>query len=175
MEFRSVETIVRALNEAGVEYLVVGGLAVNAHGFERLTKDVDIVVSLAPQNIIMALKTLEAIGYHMSIPVSMEEFADAGNRDAWRREKNMIVLKMWSDAHRRTPIDIFIYEPFVFSDEYVKAEWFDISESLRMPVVRLEALIEMKRHAGRLQDLADIDDLLTIQRIRNEEQNTSAP
>jgi hypothetical protein len=32
MEVRSVEGIVRALNTARVEYLIVGGLAVNAHG-----------------------------------------------------------------------------------------------------------------------------------------------
>jgi hypothetical protein len=32
MEVRSVERIIRALNEARVEYLVVDGLAVNAHG-----------------------------------------------------------------------------------------------------------------------------------------------
>jgi hypothetical protein len=43
MEVRSIETIVKALNEAGVQYLIVGGLAVNAHGFVRLTRDVDLV------------------------------------------------------------------------------------------------------------------------------------
>jgi hypothetical protein len=35
MEIRSVETIVRALNTSEVKYLVVGALAVNAHGFVR--------------------------------------------------------------------------------------------------------------------------------------------
>ena len=35
MEARSFEAIVRALNEAGIRYLVVGGLAVNAHGYAR--------------------------------------------------------------------------------------------------------------------------------------------
>ena len=35
MEARSIEAIVRALNEAGIRYLVVGGLAVNAHGYAR--------------------------------------------------------------------------------------------------------------------------------------------
>jgi hypothetical protein len=39
MEVRSIETIVRALNDAKVQYLIVGGLAVVAHGYERLTKD----------------------------------------------------------------------------------------------------------------------------------------
>ena len=44
MEVRSVEAILRALNAAEVEYLIVGGLAVNAHGFVRLTRDVDLVL-----------------------------------------------------------------------------------------------------------------------------------
>lgn len=60
MEVRSVETIVRALNEASVHYLIVGGLAVNAHGFVRLTRDVDIVLSLDPENATRGLDILLA-------------------------------------------------------------------------------------------------------------------
>jgi hypothetical protein len=37
MEVRSFEAIVRALHAAHVDYLVVGGLAVIAHGYERLS------------------------------------------------------------------------------------------------------------------------------------------
>jgi hypothetical protein len=37
MEVRSIETIVRALNAAKAEYPIVGGLAVSAHGCDRLT------------------------------------------------------------------------------------------------------------------------------------------
>ncbi len=36
MEVRSVEAIMRALNTAEVQYLIVDGLAVNAHGYVRL-------------------------------------------------------------------------------------------------------------------------------------------
>ena len=58
MEVSSVEAFVRALNEAEVQYLIVGGRAVNAHGYERLTLGVDLVIGLAPANIVRALKTL---------------------------------------------------------------------------------------------------------------------
>jgi predicted nucleotidyltransferase len=44
MELRSVETVVKALNEAGVRYIIVGGVAVNAHGFVRMTRDLDMVL-----------------------------------------------------------------------------------------------------------------------------------
>ena len=51
MEVRSIETIIKALNAAKVEYLIVGGLAVGAHGYDRLTVDVDLVIGLQPENI----------------------------------------------------------------------------------------------------------------------------
>jgi hypothetical protein len=81
MEVRSVEAIVRALNGAGVEYLIVGGLAVSAHGYERLTVDVDLVVGLQSENITLALRTLSAAGWRMSIPVTPEEFANPKLRE----------------------------------------------------------------------------------------------
>ncbi|CUS36599.1 hypothetical protein [Candidatus Nitrospira nitrificans] len=48
MKLTSFEAIVRALNDAGIRYLVVGGLAVNAHGYLRFTKDADFVIQLIP-------------------------------------------------------------------------------------------------------------------------------
>ena len=74
----------------------------------------------------------------------------------------MIVLKLWSDAHQRTPIDIFVYEPFEFAQEYARAPRREISPGLEAPVVTLETLLEMKRVAGRPQDLADIAELTRI-------------
>ena len=59
MEVRSIETIVRALNAAKAQYLIVGGLAVNAHGYERLTVDVDLVIGLQRENIMRALRALQ--------------------------------------------------------------------------------------------------------------------
>ncbi len=165
MEVRSVEAIFRALNEDATRYIVVGGLAVNAHGYERFTKDVDLVIGLEPGNILRGLRALIRIGYTPAIPVSPEEFADAGNREMWRREKNMIVLKLWSDTHRRTPVDVFVYEPFDFAAEYSTAERKQISKGLSAPFIRRDSLLAMKRAAGRPQDLADIDALEDIWRL----------
>ncbi len=166
MEVRSVEAIVSALNDARVEYLIVGGLAVVAHGYERLTQDVDLVIGLEPDNIIRGLHALIGIGYQLSIPVTPEEFADRDTRETWREEKGMIVLKLWSDLHRRTPIDVFIYEPFDFQAELKDATWERIMGDTKAPVVRYETLLEMKRLAGRLRDLADIADLEEVQKLK---------
>jgi len=159
MEFRSVEAIVRVLNERNVRYLVVGGLAVNAHGYERLTRDIDLVISLEHDNIITALSALESIGFHPSIPITKESFAKTENRNAWKKDKGMVVLKLWSDTHARTVVDVFTEEPFDFDEEHRNRRCEEIEEGLPMPFVRLETLMEMKRQAGRPQDLLDIENL----------------
>jgi len=163
MEVRSVEAIVRALNTAEVQYLIVGGLAVNAHGYVRLTRDVDLVLQLDPGNVSKGLNALLDIGYQMSIPAKPEDFANPEMREDWRRHKGMITLKLWSDQHQRTPVDIFVYEPFDFAKEYATATTLEVSPGLVALIVSLEALLKMKRDAGRAQDLIDIEEL---QRIR---------
>jgi predicted nucleotidyltransferase len=159
MEVRSVEAIVKALNGAKVKYLIVGGLAVNAHGFVRMTRDVDIVLRLERQNVIRGLEALLQAGFRTAIPEKPEAFADAKTRERWRREKNMIVLKLWSDEHRRTPVDIFVYEPFDFEKESALAGELEVCLGIFAPVVSLKTLLKMKRQAGRPQDLEDIKEL----------------
>lgn len=70
MKFGSFDSLVRALDEAEVRYLVAGGLAVNAHGYLRFTRDIDIVFQLARDNILSAFGALEQIGYRPLVPVS---------------------------------------------------------------------------------------------------------
>lgn len=166
MEVRSVETIVKALNDAGVKYLIVGGLAVNAHGFQRFTMDVDLVIGLSPENITRGLYALRAAGYQASIPVSPEQFADREQREMWRREKNMLVLKLWSDLHRRTPVDVFVYEPFDFDAEFAHAKPEVVMENVYAPVVSYPTLVAMKKAAGREKDLQDIEALKKLDHYR---------
>lgn len=169
MELRSVEAVVGALNAVGVRYLIVGGLAVNAHGFLRATRDLDLVIQLSPANLRSGLKSLFGIGYRLAIPVSVEDFADPLKREAWRAEKGMIVLKLWSDDHRRTPIDIFVYEPFDFDLEYERSVLHELGNGDSARIVALEALIQMKTEAGRDQDLVDIRELRRVERLNNEQ------
>jgi hypothetical protein len=166
METRSVEAVAATLNAAGVEYLIVGGLAVNTHGYERLTRDMDVVIGLEPDNIVRGLRALMEIGYQLSIPVTPEQFADAAQREAWRKEKNMIVLKLWSDRHRRTPVDVFVYEPFDFAREYAAAKRLPVSGQVLAPVVSYATLIAMKQAAGRDRDLLDVQTLRKLDAYR---------
>ena len=80
----------------------------------------------------------------------------------------MIVLKLWSDTHRRTPVDVFVYEPFDFRREFKLAFREKVMGRHTAPVVRLKTLLAMKREAGRPRDLADIADLERLQKLKKE-------
>lgn len=159
MKVASFEAIVSALNAADVRFLLVGGLAVVAHGFGRTTRDVDLVIRLEPEEIKRAFAAFETLGYRPRVPFRAEEFADSFVRERWQLEKAMLVLNFHSDLHRETPVDVFVSEPFDFEGEYSQAWLHEIGAGQTVRVLRLDALLAMKRAAGRPQDLADVDEL----------------
>jgi len=159
MKLTSFEAIVRALNGAGVRYLVAGGLAVNAHGYLRFTKDADFVIQLIPDNVQRTFAALGALGYKPLAPVTAEQFSDRVTRESWIRDKNMQVLQFWSDNHRETSIDIFVHEPFSFDEEYANALIKPLYGSIEVRFVSIPTLIKMKEAAGREQDRIDIEHL----------------
>jgi len=163
MKLATLERIFKSLNDAGVIYLVAGGLAVNAHGYLRYTKDLDFVLQLSAENIEKAFTTLAAIGYKPNIPVTAKQFANPEQRQSWIKNKGMQVLQLWSDEHRETPIDIFVTEPFSFSDEYSKAYIKPLYGSIEVRFVSIKTLINMKQQANREQDRIDIEHLQIIQ------------
>src|SRR5438034_4586105 len=105
------------------------------------------------------LNALFGIGYQMAIPAKPEDFANPETRQHWRHNKGMVTLKLCSDQRQRTPIDIFVYEPFDFAKEYAAAILFEVCPGLPARVVSLDALLKMKREAGRQQDLVHIEEL----------------
>ncbi len=55
---RTLAEVTSALDRAGIPYMVVGGLAVLVHGIPRLTRDIDITISLAPDEMPRLLAAL---------------------------------------------------------------------------------------------------------------------
>jgi hypothetical protein len=163
MKVSSVEAVLRALNGAGVEYLVAGGLAVNAHGYGRATFDVDLVVRLTPKTVDRLFAVLASLGYMPLVPVRAEEFGDRETRERFIREKGMVVLQFWSDQHRETRVDVFAREPFDFGKEFQGAHLEDLAPGVPVRFVALRTLIQMKELAGRPKDLDDARHLRWIQ------------
>ena len=162
MERRSVEAVFGALNGSGARYLVVGGLAVVAHGYVRLTADIDIVLDPAPEALRGAIAALSALGYRPRAPVEFAEFADAEKRRLWAREKGLTVFSVFSPGHRATEIDLFVETPFDFDRAYARAVRFQVADRVEATFVGLEDLIEMKRRAARPQDLEDVESLRSL-------------
>jgi len=161
MKLADVEAILRALNEANARYLIVGGLAVVAHGYVRFTADVDIVLNLERENVLRAMEALDAIGYRPLVPVKGVQFADEALRRRWIEEKNMLVFQVMDLNRPDTRLDIFVEEPFSFADEYIRAKWDEIA-GVRAPFLCYDELIRLKRASGRPKDLADVDELELI-------------
>ncbi len=159
MRVATLEAIAKALNEARVPFLIVGGLAVNAHGVGRFTMDLDLVIRLSPPTIHDAFSALRTLGYRPRVPISEDDFADPDRRAGWIREKHMTVLGFHSDRHRDTPVDLFVTEPFDFDQEYAAALVQDVAPGVPVRIVRLATLARLKREAGRPKDLSDLSEL----------------
>jgi hypothetical protein len=72
MKLGSFDVLVHALDKGRVRYLVAGGLAVNAHGYLRFTRDVDLVIQLDPDNVIAAFRAMEGwCDAHPDTPVDV--------------------------------------------------------------------------------------------------------
>ena len=102
MKLATLEKIFTVLNAARVRYLIAGGIAVNIHGYQRMTADLDLVVQLETTNLLNALRALSTLGYKPTLPVKAEQFADAAMRQTWIETKNMKVFGMNSSQYPET-------------------------------------------------------------------------
>ena len=169
MKLSTLETVFHALNEACVRYLVAGGVAVNIHGYQRMTMDLDLVIQLDSDNIKKAMRSLNQLGYIPIVPVTTDEFVDPDKRKNWIETRNMQVLALQSKQFPETTIDIFVTEPFDFDKEYESAVSAELSPDTVIKIVTIPALIEMKKKAGRARDIDDIKHLQLISEEHNEQ------
>lgn len=156
-----IEPILRALEEANVRYVVVGGLATVLHGYPRLTVDIDLVVDLAPEEAIKAIDVLSGLGLVPRVPVPASDFADREKRETWIRDKNMRVFTMLDPNNPMRQVDLFVESPIPFDALWQRAEILSLRDT-SVRVAAIEDIIAMKRTAARPQDLVDIEALQAI-------------
>lgn len=166
MERRSITAIAAALAEAHVRYLVVGGVAVVAHGVARFTADLDVVLDPDPASVTRAIEAFSRLGYGPRAPVDFASFADPACRSRWAQEKNLTVFSIFSPAHKATEVDLFLESPFDFDAAHARAWQGEAAPGVPLWFVAKVDLIALKRQAGRPQDLLDIGQLEATPDIR---------
>ena len=170
MTKNSIIKIIKTLNQKKVRYLVVGGLAVVAHGYVRFTADIDLLLDFEEDNLSRAMESFKSMGYKPRAPVEIEQFILPENRAKWIHEKGLKVFSLWSKDYPATEIDLFIDPPLDFNSAFNRAEYFDIEPDIKMPTVSFEDIVTMKLKAGRTIDLEDIKRLLEIRDEGSEEE-----
>lgn len=87
MKADDIRTILTALNDAEVKYLIVGGLAVVAHGYGRFTQDIDLVIQLERANVLRALNAFTAMGIAHSFRLTPWSLPTTGSDNNGERKK----------------------------------------------------------------------------------------
>jgi hypothetical protein len=159
----SVKAIISALNDHQVQYLIVGGLAVVAHGYLRFTADVDLVLAVDPQNLTRAVAALKLLGYRPRVPVPIEQFMDPAIRRQWAADKNMMVFSLVSPQHQRTEIDLFLEPPFDFAGALARSVRYEVEPGIAGVFCGIDDLIDLKSKAGRPIDVQDVEHLRQLQ------------
>jgi predicted nucleotidyltransferase len=153
--------IISQLHDRHVEFVIVGGVAAALHGNPRATFDLDIVPSLASESWAAAIDVLWALGARPRIPESLERIRDVEQIRTWQREKGMVALNMRT-TDGSVDVDLLVSESDRLGDLCQRAVELTI-DGRTLRVACIDDLIEMKRRAGRPQDLLDIEQLQAIQ------------
>lgn len=139
----------RALATHEVEYVTIGGIAVQAHGGQRVTRDLDVAIAASSANmerLAAALADLDArvLGPDGQRSRSVPSAALLGASDQW---------------HLVSPygrLDVLTLPAHLGSFEALRARAHQVPlGELTIPIAHREDLLEMKRAAGRPHDLAD--------------------
>ena len=140
---------IQLLNAHNVRYLVIGGYAVNFHGYPRYTKDLDFWIWLNEKNIDNLLSALKAFGFG-ALGLSNADFSDPNN-----------VIQLGYEPYR---IDILVsLEGLVFEHCFEQRAIAEF-EGTALNYLNIDDLIKAKLQTARPQDLADADKL---QKLKN--------
>jgi hypothetical protein len=143
----SLRRIARRLNELGIPYAVAGGMALFHHGYRRFTEDVDILVTREGLKAIH--DALEGRGYVRPF----ERSKNLRDTDSGVKIEFLIAGDYPGDGK---PKDIKFPEPQTVVIEHGEIRF-----------ISLPALVELKlasgmTGAGRLKDLADVQELIKV-------------
>jgi predicted nucleotidyltransferase len=147
----SFEKLLALLAEAGVEFIVVGGVAVSIQGYVRLTEDVDILVEESEENLGKLLRCLGGYGEGFAAELSLADFTD---------EEGAIRIV---EETEQCQIDIFTrMSGRRYGDVIVDADTFTVG-SRKIAVASKPSLIGWKSESVREKDRFDAQALRRLQ------------
>lgn len=159
-EFRP-DALFARLGRAGVDYVVVGGVAAQAHGSSQFTGDLDICYSADADNLERLGKTLVELGARLRGVAADVPFVP----DAPTLSRTQILTL--DTPHG--PVDLVV-EPSGspgydrLARNALRVEWAGTT----IKIASLDDLIAMKRATGRPKDLLAVEELEAIQRLLRE-------
>ena len=149
-----------ALSRGEVDFVVVGGVAAVLHGSSTLTTDLDIAFATAQENLERLGEVLVGLGARLR---EVEEDVPFVPEAATLRRVDLLTLDT-----SEGPLDVMRVPTGAPSYAILRrrAERYDLGE-FEVLVASLEDLIAMKQAAGRAKDLAAIEELEVILRLRS--------
>ena len=129
------------LARSGVDFAVVGGIAIILNGYPRLTVDADIIVSDKPENIRNMLQCLQAWGEGWARELKPEEFVP--------REGSIRVMEDFD-------LDIFTRMKGKSIDDFRPRFRFIETGDVRIPYISPEDLLFLKTGSWREKDQLDV-------------------
>jgi hypothetical protein len=144
--------VLGALNDGGVRFVVIGGIAVSAHGHIRGTEDLDIVPAPDQENLDRLGNVLVGLGARLGDDPSRG--IDPEVRGALYRGRSLTVTTALGD------LDVVQQLPGIPAWEELEADAERTTlAGIPLAVSSLPHLLAMKRARGSLQDRADIEAL----------------
>lgn len=134
----------RLCNDHRLEYLLVGGYAVGAHGYSRPTADMDIWIAISRVNASKGVEVLRAFGFASAHPTP-ELLMERGK-----------IIRMGIPPFRIEILNDLSGVDFAACVASTVVVDFD---GLKVPVISRRDLITNKKAAGRLKDLNDVQHL----------------
>ncbi len=145
------ERILAALAEHQVDYVLIGGLAVQTHGHVRTTNDADLIPAPDPANLERLAAALRSLGARVLNPGEEGTEIDA---------QMLPRAAIWQFSTREGGIDVMPEVPGSRSYEELSEGALRVQlGEVEVPVVGLDDLIQMKLARGRPVDLADVASL----------------
>ena len=151
------ETILNALSDAGVEFIVGGGMACILQGVERLTMDVDVAVMMQEKNWERLVEVTENLGLIPRVPLNPRSLIDPAVRRVVLDEKKAIVFTFLHPDRPSLQLDVFLRPDLAYEVLSQDAQWMNL-EGRKIQVLNRQKLLALKKaiQPPRPKDLLDI-------------------